>query len=167
REDLVPERAVRGVGDGAAGEGPWARHGALVAGSTGGDPAATGLGGRPGQLPVEHGPGHAVLRLGVRPARLPDLLASLPAVTVTAGLGTGVATVTIPADSVAAAHDLVHAAGGTSVLRDRPPGSDAPAWGPPPSAVGMLRAVKSAFDPDARLGPGRLSPWLDDPEEAP
>jgi glycolate oxidase FAD binding subunit len=149
REDLVPERAVRGARDGGvgAGEGPWERHAALVAGSAVRDPAAD--------------PGHAVLRLGIRPARLAELVSELPAVTVTAGLGTGVATVTLPADAVAAAHVLVHAAGGTSVLRDRPAGSDAPAWGPPPSAVGMLRAVKSAFDPEGRLGPGRLSPWLD------
>ncbi|MGE3285021.1 MAG: FAD-binding oxidoreductase [Pseudonocardia sp.] len=150
REDLAPERAVRGVGDGGVdgSEGPWERHAALVAGSAGRDPAAAD-------------PGHAVLRLGIRPARLADLVCELPAVTVTAGLGTGVATVTLPPDAVAAAHDLVHAAGGTSVLRERPPGCDAPAWGPPPSAVGMLRAVKQKFDPDGRLGPGRLSPWLD------
>jgi glycolate oxidase FAD binding subunit len=36
-----------------------------------------------------------------------------------------------------------------------------PAWGPPPSAVGVLRAVKHELDPDGRFGPGRLSPWLE------
>jgi glycolate oxidase FAD binding subunit len=103
-----------------------------------------------------------VLRLGVRPSRLPGLLASLPTRAVTAGLGSGVATVVLPPDpeAVTAAHAAVHAAGGTSVLRSRPAGSAAPAWGPPPSALAVLRAVKQAFDPAGRLGPGRLAPWL-------
>lgn len=127
--------------DAADPDGPWRRHAALVDGS----------------------PGQAVLRIGAKPALLADLLGALPAASVTAGLGTGVATVALPADPdvVAAAHAAVHAAGGTSVLRDRPDTLDVPAWGPPPSAVGVLRAVKKAFDPDGRLGPGRLSPWLD------
>ena len=65
-----------------------------------------------------------VLRIGVRPSRLPAVLAAMPARSVTAGLGTGVATVVLPPDpdAVAAAHAAVHAAGGTSVLRDRPAG---------------------------------------------
>jgi glycolate oxidase FAD binding subunit len=117
---------------------PWARHAEL----TRGDPAA------------------AVVRIGVRPSRLPALLASLPATAATAGLGTGVATVTVPAGAVADVHARVHAAGGTSVLRARPGGAHLPAWGPPPSAVGVLRAVKHAFDPDDRLGPGRFDPWM-------
>jgi glycolate oxidase FAD binding subunit len=54
----------------------------------------------------------------------------------------------------------VHAAGGTSVLRDRPVGLNAPAWGPPPSALAVLRSVKQAFDPADRLGPGRFAPWI-------
>lgn len=122
-------------------DGPWRRHAALVDGS----------------------PGQAVLRIGAKPALLAGLLTALPAASVTAGLGTGVATVALPADpaAVAAAHAAVHAAGGTSVLRDRPDTLDVPAWGPPPSAVGVLRAVKTAFDPAGRLGPGRLSPWLE------
>ena len=81
---------------------------------------------------------------------------------VTAGLGTGVATVALPADpvAVAAAHAAVHAAGGTSVLRSRPVGLDAPTWGPAPSALAVLRAVKQELDPAGRLGPGRFAPWL-------
>ena len=104
----------------------------------------------------------AVLRIGVRPSRLPGVLAGLPARSITAGLGTGVATVALPADpaAVAAAHAAVHAAGGTSVLRSRPAGFDGPAWGPPPSALAVLRAVKKELDPAGRLGPGRFAPWL-------
>jgi glycolate oxidase FAD binding subunit len=127
---------------------PWARHAELVRG----------------------GPDRAVLRIGALPSRLPGLLAAIggpggthAAADVTAGLATGVATVALPADpdAVAAAHAAVHAAGGTSVLRDRPAGLDVPAWGPAPSAVAVLRAVKAALDPDGRLGPGRFAPWFE------
>jgi len=62
---------------------------------------------------------------------------------------------------VAEAHALVHAAGGTSALRSRPAGSDAPAFGPPPSAVAVLRSVKTMLDPQGRFGPGRFDPWMD------
>jgi glycolate oxidase FAD binding subunit len=103
-----------------------------------------------------------VLRLGVRPSRLPEVLAAMPARSVTAGLGTGVATAVLPQDPdvVAAAHATVHAAGGTSVLRDRPAASPAAAWGPPPSALAVLRSVKTSLDPTGRLGPGRFAPWF-------
>jgi len=56
----------------------------------------------------------------------------------------------------------VLAVGGTVLLRDRPPAVDAAvdALGPPPSAVALLRAVKSRLDPQGRLAPGRLGSWL-------
>ncbi|MCX6465645.1 MAG: FAD-binding protein, partial [Pseudonocardiales bacterium] len=129
--DGVDEGAVRG-GD------PWLRHAELTRGAA----------------------ENAVLRVGARPSRLPALVGELAPVTATVGLGTGVATLSLPPDAVADAHAAVHAAGGTSHLRYRPPGSDAPAWGPPPSAVAVLRSVKTALDPDGRFGPGRLSPWM-------
>jgi glycolate oxidase FAD binding subunit len=129
--DGPDERAVR-RGD------PWERHAELTRGA----------------------PENAVLRVGVRPSRLPALVGALAPVAVTAGLGTGVATLSLPPDAVADAHAAVHAAGGTSQLRYRPPGSDAPAWGPPPSALGVLRSVKTALDPEGRFGPGRFSPWM-------
>jgi glycolate oxidase FAD binding subunit len=132
REETLGASATVASGD------PWARHAEITRGS----------------------PDAAVLRIGVRPSRLPDVLASLPTTAVTAGLGTGVATVTLPAAAVADAHHAVHAAGGTSVLRARPQGADLAGWGPPPSAVGVLRAIKRVFDPDARLGPGRFDPWM-------
>jgi glycolate dehydrogenase FAD-binding subunit len=117
---------------------PWVRHASLVRGD----------------------PRLASLRIGVRPSRLRDVLSALPATAVTAGLGTGVATVSLSPDAVAEAHSRVHAAGGTSVLRSRPSGVDAPAWGPPPSAVAVLRAVKAELDPQGRFGPGRFDPWM-------
>jgi glycolate oxidase FAD binding subunit len=98
---------------------------------------------------------------GCGPRGCPALVGELAPVAATVGLGTGVATLSLPPDAVADAHAAVHAAGGVSQLRYRPPGADVPAWGPPPSAVGVLRAVKHELDPDGRFGPGRLSPWLE------
>ncbi len=133
REELGP------AAESAAGGGdPWLRHAELTRGAA----------------------ENAVLRIGVRPSRLPGLVGELAPVAATVGLGTGVATLSLPPDAVADAHAAVHAAGGTSQLRYRPPGSDAPAWGPPPSAVAVLRSVKTALDPDGRFGPGRFSPWM-------
>ena len=129
--------AVRRDGGGDGEADPWRRHAALTRGE----------------------PGSAVLRVGVRPSRLPGLLAALPATAVTAGLGTGIATVSLPPDAVGAAHEAVAAAGGTSVLRDRPAGAG-PAWGPAPTSLPVLRAVKAALDPADRLGPGRFDPWM-------
>ncbi|MCW0214711.1 MAG: FAD-binding protein, partial [Pseudonocardia sp.] len=120
---------------------PWAEHAALSRGAT------------------AEAPDGAVLRIGARPTRLPGLLDRLPTPGAAAGLGTGVATVTLPGSAVADAHAAVHAAGGSSVLRHRPAALDVPAWGPPPSALAVLRAVKTQFDPEGRFGPGRFDPW--------
>jgi glycolate dehydrogenase FAD-binding subunit len=140
RLDRLRELLGPAAAEGAAGDDPWEGHARLTRGTL----------------------DDTVLRIGVRPSRLPGLLAALPTRSVAAGLGTGVATVVLPPDpdAVAAAHAAVHAAGGTSVLRSRPAGSTATAWGPPPSALAMLRAVKDALDPAGRLGPGRFAPWF-------
>jgi glycolate oxidase FAD binding subunit len=132
----------------------WQRHRDLVSGAGSRDTAA------------HNQPGQAMLRIGTLPSRLTGVLAALVgdlgAGGITAGLGTGVATLALPADpgTVERAHRLVHQAGGMSVLRSRPAGSDAPAWGPPPSALGVLRAVRAELDPRGRLGAGRFSPWM-------
>ncbi len=140
-EDATPARAERVaelVGS-ASRDGSWDAHADLVRGT----------------------PSAAVLRLGVLPSRLPDLLGSLPGVRgIAAGLGTGVATVSLDPSGVADAHALVHAAGGTSVLRARPAGAGLPGWGPPPSALAVLKAVKTSLDPQGRFGPGRFDPWM-------
>ena len=102
-----------------------------------------------------------MLRIGVRPSELVRVLDALPAATITAGLGTGIATIGLHPDAVADAHAAVHAAGGTSMLRARPAGADMPGWGPPPSALGVLKAIKAELDPDGRLGPGRFAPWME------
>ena len=137
--DATARGVVAGGPDGAGGPDPWPRHAALTRG---------------GEADL------AVLRIGVRPSRLVEVLDALPGVAVTAGLGTGIATVTLPPDAVGDAHTTVHAAGGTSALRTRPAGSDPPAWGPPPSALPVLQALKAELDPDGRFGPGRFAPWM-------
>jgi len=138
-EEALPARLERLTAlVGGSVSDPWAEHAELTRGR----------------------PGEALLRIGTKPSLLPGLLERLPVGTVTAGLGTGVATVSLPVGSVPEAHAALHAAGGTSVLRTRPvSGLDVPAWGPPPSALPVLRAVKQQFDPDRRLGPGRFDPW--------
>ncbi|MEJ3659011.1 FAD-binding protein [Actinomycetes bacterium KLBMP 9759] len=141
-EGALPARVDRlreAVGATAAQPDVWERHAALVRGAD----------------------GRASLRIGVLPSRLPGLLGALPGVSATtAGLGTGVATVTVAPDAVAEAHRLVHEAGGTSALRARPEATSAPAWGPPPSALGVLKAIKAELDPKGRFGPGRFAPWM-------
>lgn len=134
------ERLVELLGDGAREVGPdaWDEHATLTSGR----------------------PDGAVVRIGCAPRALAPLLAQLPATAVTAGLAAGVATVTVPGAAVAEVHDAVAAAGGTSVLRDRPDDLDAPAWGPAPSALPLLTAIKTQLDPEARFSPGRFAPWM-------
>jgi glycolate oxidase FAD binding subunit len=106
--------------------------------------------------------GTALLRVGTRPSRLAGLLRELGGRQAVAGLATGIGTVAVAAevDAVAEAHQAVHRAGGVSVLRARPPGSGLAGWGPQPSAIGVLRAVKAQLDPIGRLGNGRFAPWM-------
>ncbi|MEV1291858.1 FAD-binding protein [Pseudonocardia sp. NPDC049635] len=147
----------------------WAEHAALTAGTPGPPDsaraavAATGPAGTSATAVTgagAAGPQGAVVRIGCAPTRLAPLLATLPTTAVTAGLATGVATVTVPGAAVAEVHDAVAAVGGTSVLRDRPDTLDAPAWGPPPSALALLVAVKKQLDPAARFAAGRFDPWM-------
>lgn len=144
--ETLPHRTGRllellGTGARESGEQAWTEHAALTSGPSGDDDSA-------------------VVRIGCAPTRLAPLVAQLPATAVTAGLATGVATVTVPAASVAEVHDTVAAAGGTSVLRDRPDTLDVPAWGPAPSASALLKAIKTRLDPEARFAPGRFDPWM-------
>jgi glycolate oxidase FAD binding subunit len=58
--------------------------------------------------------------------------------------------------------EVIEKVGGTMTLRDRPDGLTCltDAWGAPPSAVAVLRAVKKAYDPSDLLGRGRFHPWF-------
>ena len=145
-------RLVELLGDGAheVDDSVWDGHAALVA----------GLAGPGGGAAAEPAPGGGVVRIGTAPTRLAPLIAGLPTTAVTAGLGTGVATVTVPGGAVAETHDAVAAAHGTSSLRSRAADLDAPAWGPAPSGLPVLKAIKNQLDPDGRLSPGRFDPWM-------
>jgi glycolate oxidase FAD binding subunit len=112
----------------------------------------------------------AVLRFGVTPSELPEVLDALGSTAgltdVTASPRTGVATVALPADAdvVTEAHRCVAAAGGTSTLRQRPTGAVLPGLGPAPTSAALLRAVATSLDPDQRFGRGRLAPWIPSPQ---
>ncbi|CAM2983240.1 FAD-binding protein [Saccharomonospora xinjiangensis] len=107
----------------------------------------------------------ANVRIGVRPSRLPSVLDACgtpgpECAGAAVGLGTGVATLSVPGSGIEAVHDAVTAVGGTSVVR-RAVAPGVRAWGQVPSAVRVLRAVKDELDPSGRLCPGRLGSWLD------
>ncbi len=114
--------------------------------------------------------GDTVFRSGTLPSRLPwfadrlhDLAGSSGALA--SSVGVGVHTVRLPAGDPAghakvlsALRDEVAGTGGSTTAIRR--AGDVPAWGPPPPAVTVMRAVKQRFDPAGRLGPGRFAPWF-------
>ncbi len=81
-------------------------------------------------------------------------------------LGLHTARFTGPSDAVGQAvvawRERVLSLGGSVLLRDRPPAVDAEVdpLGPPPSSVGLLRALHRRLDPQGRCAPGRLGSWL-------
>lgn len=117
--------------------------------------------------------GDTVVRLGTAPDRTPALAglvareAAAHAVdaAMTSSPFAGAHTVRLRGGGAAAhaavvaalrtAHPAATVCRWTGGLRD-----ELPAWGEPPPAVAVLRAVKHAFDPDDRLGSGRFAPWF-------
>ncbi len=139
--------------DGETEKAAWAADAALVRGSA----------------------GETVIRVGALPSRFPDLAELVDKLAAEHGaravfsswLGVGVHTIVLRGgDAAAHAGVLIGLHNGFAesaiTLHRRADGVDglAPAWGPPPPAVGLLRSVKQAFDPDGRLGPDRFAPWL-------
>ncbi len=113
----------------------------------------------------------------VRPTDVPALVQDASRVssetdallTVTTGVSTGrvdvrieAAAVLAQAVAVAKLRQEVERLGGSAILRDRPTTLTGlvDAWGAPPSAVAVLRAVKAAYDPGDVLGRGRFYPWF-------
>ena len=100
----------------------------------------------------------------MRPSRLARVLAALPATAMTAGLGTGIATVTLAPDAVAErARDRARRR--RHVGAARPPGGAILTSGRRPGARRRRRcrccsALKAELDPDGRFGPGRFDPWM-------
>jgi glycolate dehydrogenase FAD-binding subunit len=115
-------------------------------------------------------PGDTVFRSGILPSLSPWFAARLDqlatdSATLTSSLGVGVHTVRLRSGDPAAharvlavLRDEVAAEGGSTTVIRR--AAEVPAWGAPPPAVALMRAVKQRFDPDGRLGPGRFAPWF-------
>ncbi|MFC5746592.1 FAD-binding oxidoreductase [Actinomadura rugatobispora] len=121
-------------------------------------------------------PGDTVLRFGALPTVAVELAGEAKRIGVAHGVdvavagsvGVGVHTVRLrggEAGAHAAVLDAIRTAvhsrdGAASVRRRDGLTADVPAWGPPPPAVGVMRAVKQRFDPDGRFGAGRFAPWF-------
>lgn len=119
--------------------------------------------------------GETVVRVGALPSRFPDLIELVDKLVAehgvsagwSASFGVGVHTIALSGGD-AAAHARVLAGLATGfdeaaiTRRRRADGVErlVDAWGPEPPAIALMRSVKTAFDPDGRLGPGRFAPWL-------
>ena len=117
--------------------------------------------------------GETVVRAACLPGQLPDAIAGLTgvadetrvAVDVSAHAMLGVLTARL-SDGEPAAHaacvagwrDRLRPLGGHAVVhrRSRDVERVVDVWGPPPSAIGLMRQVKRRLDPDCRCAPGRF-----------
>ncbi|CAN7697769.1 FAD-binding oxidoreductase [Mycolicibacterium frederiksbergense] len=137
----------------------WTLHGMVTAPSGREEPEITVLRGlvRPSEV-------FEVVQAGNRIALEHE---SMP--TVAAGLLTGrvdfrIAAALLPTHAAVVTQwrQVIEGLGGAMILRDRPVGLTdlIDAWGVPPSAAAILRAVKHAYDPGGLLGPGRFHPWF-------
>lgn len=113
--------------------------------------------------PAAEGPADRwLLRLGVRPDRVAELLA-LPslrpmAVELAAGTGLGQAwaeATTLTPSAVTDLRSRCRELGGELTVLLQPPSSQLPAWDDAPSRP-LIEAVKRTFDPRGQLAPGRL-----------
>lgn len=120
-------------------------------------------------------PGETVLRIGTLPTHLTGLEAAVRSCAAAAGVNAdlsssvlvGAHTVRVggaaATDHARFVTDLRQRLGrfgpvpGHAVVRRRLPGVErlVDVWGPPPSAVGLMRAVKRQLDPERRFAPGR------------
>ncbi len=125
---------------------------------------------------AQHGPtDSSTVRAGTLPTRLPQVCEGLTRLGdqhgVTArlvssaalGLHTVVLSGEAPAQAavITAWRTQVEGLGGTVAVRERPAEVEAAidVVGKPPSAIAVLRAVKSQLDPDNRCAPGRFRGW--------
>jgi glycolate oxidase FAD binding subunit len=179
-EWFEPEQvmAVRfdGTSDGAAGRAAAARK--LLSGSMaelGADEAAALWESHAVRVTGEAG--DTVIRAATKPGVSAELVGSLKkcadvagvkaALTASPGVGGYLVRVTgsdakAHAELVKRWRTKVEAVGGFVMLRRRRPGVDAmvESWGRAPSAVEVMRRVKTAFDPENRFAPGRFAPWF-------
>jgi glycolate oxidase FAD binding subunit len=102
----------------------------------------------------------AATRIGLEQQTLPTVAAGV--LTGRVDLRIDAVALSSHAATVARWRTVVEQFGGSTVLRERPRGLTEliEAWGSPPSAVAVLRAIKAAYDPDHLLGRGRFRPWF-------
>lgn len=121
-------------------------------------------------------PGECTAFAGTLPSQLPDVVRALVAAGEAFGgptglasdvaLGLHVARLRGEPSQQAAAFDAwrreILGMGGTVLLRDRPADMDGlvDTLGPPPSAIALMRALKSRLDPHGRCAPGRFGSWF-------
>ncbi|SBO43955.1 FAD-binding oxidoreductase [Cyanobium sp. NIES-981] len=102
-----------------------------------------------------------LLRLGVRPERVPDLLTTpaLAGLELVLGAGSGLGhawgSAAVPVHRVEALRRHCREAGGMVTVLRQPGGSSIPAWLDAPSRP-LIEAVKRQFDPKQQLARGRL-----------
>ena len=101
--------------------------------------------------------GGVVLRLAYEPHALPRVLTALPAdASGTASAGTGVAYMSVPADTdLASLRAAIAPYDGSAVVLEAADRS-VDHWGPVPDSFRLMTRVKDQFDPGRRLSPGRL-----------
>jgi glycolate oxidase FAD binding subunit len=117
--------------------------------------------------------GDTVLRCGTLPTDADWLVGRVSSLAAQHGvdaatsssLGVGVHTIRLRGGEQAALvtalrGELDERGAATTVIRRDGLGPEVPAWGQPPPAVGLLRAVKNRFDPTGRFGAGRFAPWF-------
>lgn len=108
--------------------------------------------------------GETVVRIGTLPSRFLDLVELVekeaPDAVWSASLAAGIHTLILRGADAPAVVSLLHKGFGDAAITVQRRADGVDAWGPPPRSVGVLRAVKHAFDPDGRLGPGRFAPWM-------
>ncbi|HEX9871952.1 MAG TPA: FAD-binding oxidoreductase [Candidatus Tectomicrobia bacterium] len=125
------------------------------------------------------GGGALTVRLGTPPSRVYTLMKATaqalnpitPGVVIIGDCGVGLVTLCLSPDGLAAGaiearllpalrelRRLVVALGGYAVVESAPPAMKTPleVWGPTPSSVALLKALKDRFDPEAVLSPGRF-----------
>ncbi len=103
--------------------------------------------------------GTGVVRVGVTPARVRELLHALGGLGVPMSTQLGVGTCLVAVESteqIAEVRAHAQRIGGHAVVDDAPDELRIDPWGPPPAGLEIMRRLKAAFDPAGVLNPGLM-----------